>query len=99
MRSGHPGPDTLGRAAIGATVKVHLEDGRQLVSQVDGGNGHSGKRSPELHFGLGAALANKPLRVEIRWRDPGGQINVETLSLTPGWNTVVLGWRPKGGSR
>lgn len=98
-RSGHPGPDTLGRAAIGATVKVFLEDGRQLVSQVDGGNGHSGKRSPDLHFGVGAAPVNKPLRVEIRWRDPGGQINVETLSLTPGWNTVVLGWRPKGGPR
>ncbi|HBB89891.1 MAG TPA: RNA-binding protein [Blastocatellia bacterium] len=96
-RSGHPGPDTLGRAAIGATAKVHLEDGRQLVSQVDGGNGHSGKRSPELHFGLGGAPANKPLRVEIRWRDPGGQIKAETLSLTPGWHTVVLGWRIEGG--
>jgi len=96
-RSGHPGPDTLGRAAIGATATVYLADGRRLVSQVDGGNGHSGKRSPELHFGLGGVSATNALHVEIRWRDPGGQINHEILSLTPGWHTVVLGWRSKGG--
>ncbi|MFM7787540.1 MAG: ASPIC/UnbV domain-containing protein, partial [Microcystis panniformis] len=39
--------------AIGAAVKVSLPDGSQLVAQVDGGNGHSGVRSPVLHFGLG----------------------------------------------
>lgn len=98
-RSGHSGPDTLGRAAIGATATVYLPDGRRLVSQVDGGNGHSGKRSPELHFGLGLTPADKPLRVGIRWRDSGGQVNSETLSLAPGWHTVMLGGRVKGGSR
>jgi len=96
-RTGHPGADTLGRAAIGATVTVYLADGRRLVSQVDGGNGHSGKRSADLHFGLGHTLASNSLRVEIHWRDPDGQINRETLSLTPGWHTVVLGWQSKGG--
>lgn len=96
-RTGHPGADTLGRAAIGATVTVHTADGRRLVSQVDGGNGHSGKRSPQLHFGLGHDSAGHPLRVEIRWRDPDGQINLETLSLMPGWHTVVLRWQSKGG--
>ena len=95
-RSGHPGPDTVGRAAIGATATVYLPDGRRLVSQVDGGNGHSGKRSPELHFGLGVAQVNQPLRVEIRWRDPGGQVTSETLSLAHGWHTVVLGRQMKG---
>ncbi|MEP6742641.1 MAG: CRTAC1 family protein, partial [bacterium] len=98
-RSGHPGPDTLGRGAVGATVTVYLPDGRRLVSQVDGGNGHSGKRSPELHFGLGTTPPTKSLRVEIRWRDPAGQVNRELFSLTPGWHTLVLGWRSKGDSQ
>lgn len=96
-RAGHPGADTLGRAAVGATVTVYPADGRRLVAQVDGGNGHSGKRSPELHFGLGHTSAGKALRVEIHWRDPGGQSKREMLSLTPGWHTVVLGWQSKGG--
>jgi hypothetical protein len=98
-RAGHPGPDTVGRAAIGATATVYLPDGRRLVSQVDGGNGHSGKRGAELHFGLGATQVNQPLRVEIRWRDPAGQVTGEILSLAPGWHTVVLGRHLKGDTR
>ena len=90
-RPGHPGADTLGRPAIGAEATVHLPDGRRLVGQVDGGNGHSGKRSPDLHFGLGRAGAG-PFRVELRWRDPGGNVQEHTLSLPPGWHTVLLGW-------
>jgi enediyne biosynthesis protein E4 len=74
-----------------------LPNGKRMVSQVDGGNGHSGKRSPGLHFGLGAAVG--PVRVEVHWRDPDGQPNKETLTLKPGSHTVVLGWRAKGGSR
>jgi hypothetical protein len=97
-RGGHPGADTPGRAAIGATATVYLAAGRLLVSQVDGGNGHSGKRSPELHFGLGGAATNNPIRIKLYWRDPDGQINREDLSLAPGWHTVVLGWRSKGGA-
>lgn len=34
--------------AIGAVATVTLPDGHQLIAQVDGGNGHSGVRSPEL---------------------------------------------------
>jgi hypothetical protein len=98
-RPGHPGPDTLGRAAIGATATVYLPDGRRFVSQVDGGNGHSGKRGPELHFGLGTTQVNQPLRVEIRWRDAGGQVTSKTLSLAHGWHTVVLGRQMKGDTR
>jgi len=90
-RPGHPGADTLGRPAIGAEATVHLPDGRRLVAQVDGGNGHSGKRSPDLHFGLGRAGAG-PFRVELRWRDPSGNVQEHTLSVPPGWYTVLLGW-------
>ncbi len=77
--------------AIGAAATVHLPDGRQLVAQVDGGNGHSGARSPDLHFGLGQIRENTPLQVDLNWRDRKGQVQAERLLLSPGWHTVVLG--------
>lgn len=81
-----------GRATvvIGASAKVRLPDGRWLVGQVDGGNGHSGKRSPELHFGLGALPQDTRLEVEVAWRDAAGRLERQKLSLTPGWHTVIL---------
>jgi hypothetical protein len=80
------------RPAIGAEARVTLPGGRVLVAQVDGGNGHSGARSPELHFGLGTAHdAGVPLGVELRWRDRHGRPHATTLELAPGWHTVVLG--------
>jgi hypothetical protein len=83
-----------GRAAIGATVTVTLPDGKVLTRQVDGGNGHSGKRSPELHFGLGNSQA--VVRVMIRWRDPDGHVRQELLNLKPGRYTVLLAWAKSG---
>lgn len=56
------------RPAIGATVRVILPDGRTLTQQVDGGNGHSGKRSPEVHFGLGSVHEGETATVEVAWR-------------------------------
>jgi hypothetical protein len=91
-RAGHPGPDLFGRPAIGAAAAVHLPQARVLVAQVDGGSGHSGKRSPDLHFGLGQVPANQKLTVDLRWRDPGGKVHEQSLQLAPGWHTVVLGW-------
>ena len=64
-------------------------DGSVLARQVDGGNGHSGKRSPDLHFGLGKDTGL--VRVEIKWRDVNGHPRHETYQLAPGWHTVVLG--------
>jgi hypothetical protein len=64
---------------------------------VDGGNGHSGKRAPELLLGLGAALPDEALAVEVRWRDPRGHAHVQTQTLTPGWHTVLLAWPDDGG--
>lgn len=90
-RPGHPGGDLVGRPALGASARVRLPDGRTLQAQVDGGNGHSGKRSFDLHFGLGSAVANVPLEVELRWRDPSGRVRWELRRLTPGWHTVLLG--------
>jgi hypothetical protein len=62
-----------------------------MVAQVDGGSGHSGKRSQSVHFGLGAVAPNQPLPVKLRWRDRAGRTAERTLHLTPGWHTVLLG--------
>jgi hypothetical protein len=69
-----------------------LDGGRTLVGQVEGGNGHSGKRSPDLQFGLGQSPRDRKLTVELRWRDTGGQPQRQTIQLLPGsWYTVLLG--------
>jgi hypothetical protein len=83
-----------GRAAVGAAVTVTLPDGRVLTRQVDGGNGHSGKRSPDIHFGLGDFQGT--VKVKIRWRDPQGQIHQEFLNLKPDRYTLLLAWAESG---
>ncbi|HEY7137355.1 MAG TPA: CRTAC1 family protein [Acidimicrobiia bacterium] len=75
--------------AFGATATVLLPDGRRLEDEVDGGNGHSGKRSEELHFGLGSD--SRPLEVRVAWRDAQGVVHATVLSLSPGRHVVVLG--------
>jgi hypothetical protein len=90
-RAGHPGMDTVGRPAFGASVAARLPDGRRLVSYVDGGNGHAGKRSPDVHLGLGNVDPNADIAVTLRWRGLSGALRERTISLTPGWHTVVLG--------
>ncbi len=76
--------------AIGTTATVNLPDGRQLVAQVDGGNGHSGARSSELHFGLGNIKNDVQLPVKVQWRDTTGQVHQEILFLLPGAHEVLL---------
>lgn len=79
--------------AIGATafVRVARAGAPLLTEQVTGGNGHSGKSSPELHFGLGDVAANAPVDVDLRWRRPGGSQASQRLQLRPGHWTIVLG--------
>ena len=91
-RPGHPPARGRGaRVAIGATATVHTRAGRALTAQVDGGNGHSGKRSSDLHFGLGAASPAETVTVELGWRDAVGVPRRATIELPPGWHTVLLG--------
>jgi hypothetical protein len=86
----------LSRPAIGAEARVFPAGRTPLVLQVDGGNGHSGKRSPDLQFGLGHLPANELVTVELRWRDARGVLQRETVQLSPGgWYTILLG-REKG---
>ena len=87
------GPVPLSRPAIGAAVVVTVPGkggSRQLIGQVDGGNGHSGVRAPELHFGLGPLPAATPLGVRIRWRDSRG-VQRRDLTLRPGRHTILIG--------
>ena len=84
------------RAAIGAEARVFVAGRAPLVQQVDGGNGHSGKRSPDLQFGLGQLRGNELVTIELRWRDARGELQQQTMQLSPnGWYTVLLG-REKG---
>jgi len=91
VRQGHPSADLYGRPAFGATVTVELPGGRKLSGQVDGGSGHSGKRSADLHFGLGQLSSDTPLKVDLAWRNGSGKIERKTVWLKPGWNTIELG--------
>jgi hypothetical protein len=79
-----------GSPALGARVTVYLPDDKKLVESVDGGNGHSGKSSPDIHFGLGA-LSKQKLRVAFDWRDRQGIIRHMETWLEPGWYSVLLG--------
>ena len=90
-RSGHPGPDTRGRPAFGAQAIAHLPGGKVVIGQVDGGSGHSGRRSPDIHLGLGSIAADQPVSVELRWRDLAGKPHLTQQSLKPGWHTIRLG--------
>src|SRR5581483_5766184 len=90
-RMGHPGSDMPGRPAIGAQALVHLSNGRLIVGQVDGGSGHSGKRSHEIHFGLGEVPIDSQIPVDLRWRSQNGGVCRTSMLFTPGWHTVQLG--------
>jgi len=87
--SGSAGVQVPNRPAIGAMARVRLGDGRTLVQQVDGGNGHSGRRSPELLFGLGRD-GGQPVWVDLGWRDGAGTEREQRLQLATGWHTVWL---------
>lgn len=89
--AGHPVAADLGRPAIGAVVTVRPPGGRTLVSPVDGGNGHSGRRPPDVHFGLGPVPASSRIQVDVEWRGLGGRARRQSFDLPPGWHTVMLG--------
>lgn len=82
------------RYAVGAAATVELEDGRKFVQQVDGGNGHAGRRDNNLLFGLGAY--DGTVKVSLRWRDHTGAPQNATINLRQGWHTIVLGPSNRG---
>ena len=84
------GGSAAGSPAVGAQVTVTTSDGRILLGRVDGASGHSGKRSSEVHFGLGRDFGG-PVRVHLSWRDRTGQVREQDLRLAPGWHELRLG--------
>jgi hypothetical protein len=89
VRSGHPQPGE-GWPAFGAVATVHLPDGTVLVGHVDGGSGHTGSRSPDIHLGLGELPADSEVTVELIWADGAGGMASKEMTLKPGWHTVSL---------
>lgn len=89
-RSGHPTPDVRARPAIGAQAILRLPK-KLWVGQVDGGSGHSGKRSHEIHFGLGDVSREDKVSVELTWRAHNGRVCRTRMALKPGWHTLLLG--------
>lgn len=87
------GADGGTRPAVGAEARVTLPDGRQLVGLSDGGSGHSGKRSPEIFFGLGPLPLSTHVKVDVKFRDSTGHLYATAFQLTPGRHRVVLGER------
>ncbi|HEY0168867.1 MAG TPA: CRTAC1 family protein [Jatrophihabitans sp.] len=77
----------IGAPAYNATVTVTTPDGKR-ISQLDGGGGHGGFRSFEVHFGLGDFSAEAD--VELQWRDVDGRLHKQQLKMTPGVHSLVL---------
>lgn len=78
-----------GSPAYGAQVCIKTADGRMQLAQLDGGGGHSGKRSFDLYFGLGASGA-QPISAELMWRAADGTPHTQELDLTAGSHDLVL---------
>ena len=83
-------PRLRSRPAIGARVAVRLSDGRNFSAEVDGGNGHSGKRSPDIHFGLGPVRPGTTADVLVTWRSAGGAQSARFAALPVGQHLAVL---------
>ena len=92
VRPGHPDRATPTIPAVGAEITLVRSDGRRLIGAVDGGNGHTGKRSPDVLFGLGEARGSAA--VDIAYRDRAGIARHASFHLGPGWHTVVLASQP-----
>ncbi|WP_330249647.1 CRTAC1 family protein [Nocardia sp. NBC_00565] len=84
------GRPVLGSPALGAEVTVPTPDGKPHIAQVDGGSGHAGKRSTDIHIGLGDIDPTIPLAVQIAWRDNHGAVHTQQVQLQAGQHTFVL---------
>ncbi|GAA2409669.1 CRTAC1 family protein [Streptomyces glaucosporus] len=83
-----------GSPVVGAEVCVTLPDGTRRMGRVDGGGGHSGKRSTEVHIGLGHGVEG-PVEVLLTWRDRDGDVHEQQMELAPGRHHIRLGNQAK----
>ncbi len=84
------------RPAIGAVSRFVDGSGQPRIGFVDGGNGHSGRRSTQVHFGLRTSTiagdecpTTTRFPVTVSWRDARG-IHERTLPLQAGTHHIVL---------
>lgn len=77
-----------GSPVVDAQVSV-TTGGRTYLGRVDGGGGHSGKRSEEVFIGLGKVSG--PVKAHLSWRDRSGQVHEQDLELSTGWHSLRLG--------
>ncbi|MGI8666800.1 MAG: CRTAC1 family protein [Jatrophihabitans sp.] len=77
-----------GAPAYSAMATVSTPTGGTQISQLDGGSGHGGYRSFEVHYGLGTAAGNAT--VNLQWLDAAGTKHQQTMQLAPGVHTLVL---------
>lgn len=89
VAAGHPDGSRKARPAVGVQADVTLDDGRVLHGQVDCSNGHSGKRAPDLLFGLGP-YQSRHISVRLRWRYKGKLYFSRDLACGTGWNTLLI---------
>ncbi|ETK37106.1 CRTAC1 family protein [Microbispora sp. ATCC PTA-5024] len=83
-----------GSPATGAQVCAMTADGRMYIGRVDGSSGHSGRRTTDVHLGLGQNVTG-PVKVHLQWRDRTGQVREQDLQLTPGRHSLELGLQAK----
>lgn len=76
-------------AALGAAATLTSATGAKYLSYVDGGNGHSGQSSTDIHYGLGPDPEDRN-PVSITWRDAAGHVQTAEVVVGRGWHTVVL---------
>jgi hypothetical protein len=81
------GLSNAGTPAYNTTVQITTPNGTQ-IGQLDGGGGHGGFRSFQVHFGLGSYTG--PVNVHLQWRDTNGQLHQQTQQLNPGTHTLLL---------
>lgn len=60
-----------------------------MTAQSNGGSGHSGERSSDIHFGFGKIGMEQMVGVEVKWRDVA-RVHANRHSFKPGWHTVTL---------
>jgi hypothetical protein len=89
LRLTHAEAEMACSPAVGAQVTVTAPDSKKFIQRVDGGSGHAGKRSNEVHLGLGDLRGD--LAVNVKWRDRSGQLHEQDLNLSTGWHNLKLG--------
>jgi len=87
-----PAHEMEGFAALGASVTLTTDAGDEKRTFVDGGNGHGGQSSSDVHLGIGADAGSEHTAT-ITWRDAEGTTQSTRVDVGTGWNTVVLPWQ------